>query len=195
MNRVVSTIIAAFAVIALAGCYESSTLLLDASAARQPISNYDDWTYTRDGATYHARLNPRSDGWYDYEEAAVQSDGSESEWTHYTVLLNYLESTAGMDVYIFTNWDDVENAYIYGLVAFFPDGRWRSFQPGCDFFAAPDENEWEIDVNAAQSAGAELRSDEFSDICYFTTSSSLFAAMRTVAHDPGFRKRMKNAID
>jgi len=64
----------------VAGCYESNALLLDASQPRQPITTYQDWTYGSGDKRYHARLNPRGDGWYDYSEAKIGSDGSDGDW-------------------------------------------------------------------------------------------------------------------
>lgn len=194
MNRLPLIAVAlAAAALLLAGCYESKALLLDASAARQPVAQYDDWKFTTGDTTYHARLNPRADGWYDYEKALVNDDGSEGEWEHYTVLLNYLENAAGMDVYVTAHWDDEEEAYVYALVAFSPDGFWQSIVPMCDFFAADDDAALEVDSKAAEAAGAEMYSDEFSDLCIFSTRDSLFSAMRTIARDPGFAQRVADA--
>lgn len=191
MNRALQIAAAAAGAALLAGCYESNALLLDVSAARQPITGYDDWNYTSGDTTYHARLNPRADGWYDYENAKIQDDGTEGEWEHYTVLLNYLENAAGMDVYVSANYDSAEQAYVYGLVAVKPGGSWQYVLPDCDIMA--DEQYWPLDNSAAQSAGAEMQSDEWSDVCSFTTADSLFAAMRTVARDPGFGQRVEDA--
>lgn len=195
MNRVISLVAAAIAAIWLAGCYESSSLLLDAASARQPITSYQDWTYKGGDTNYHARLTPRSDGWYNFEEATIKEDGTEGDWSHYTVLLNYLENTAGLDVYISAHWEDGDQAYLYGLVAFLPDGRWQSIQPNCDYLSSYDDAELDKDTAAAVGAGAELRSDDIADICFFSTRESLFAAMRTVARDSGFRQRIESAID
>lgn len=177
----------------LAGCYESNSMLLDASQARQPISTYQDWTYSHsDGGRYHARLNPRSDGWYEYDEASVDKDGKEGKWNHHTVLLNYLENTAGFDVYVSGTWDDDEHAYVYGIVAVEPGGRWQSFSPNCDVTADNEQN-YKLDTDAAKSAGAQLKTSDIEDVCEFATAGSLFAAMRTVAGDPGFRNRVDEA--
>lgn len=195
MNRAISLIVAALAAALLAGCYESSALLLDASAARQPIASYQNWTYKGGDTSYHARLTPRSDGWYNFEEAAIKEDGSEGDWKHYTVLLNYLENAAGFEVYISAHWEDGDNAYLYGLVAILPDGRWQSTQPNCDYLSSYDDEELDKDLAAAQAAGAEVRVEEFADICFFSTRDSLYAAMRTLARDSGFRQRIESEID
>lgn len=195
MTRIFPWAVMTVAITLLAGCYESNALLLDAAAARQPVSSYDDWKYTRGDATYHARLNPRADGWYDYEEAMIDDNGSDGDWTHYTLLLNYLENAAGMDVYIYAYWDDDEKAYMYGLVAFLPDGRWQSLQPSCDYLSADDDDQLDRDIAAAQAAGAELRSSDMADICYFSTAGSLFDAMRTLVRDNGFRQRVEGAAN
>lgn len=195
MNRAISLIIAALAAALLAGCYESSALLLDASAARQPIGSYRDWTYNSGDTRYHAHLTPRSDGWYNFEEAPIKEDGSEGDWEHYTVLLNYLENAGGLEVYISAHWRDGGNAYLYSLVAFLPDGHWQSIEPNCDYLSSYSDEELEKDVAAAEAAGAELRSDEYADTCSFTTRESLFAAMRTLVRDAGFRQRVESAID
>lgn len=185
--------VALAAVVMLAGCYESNSMLLDASQARQPISTYRDWTYSHsDGGKYHARLNPRSDGWYEYDEAPIDKDGKEGKWNHHTVLLNYLEETAGLTVYVSGMWDDSERAYVYGIVAFDPSGRWQSFTPNCDV-TAPDEKDYKLDTEAAKSAGAELKPSDVEDVCMFSTADSLFQAMRTIANDSGFRNRVDEA--
>lgn len=195
MRRIISLVAAVLAAGLLAGCYESQSLLLDASAARQPISSFQDWTYNSGDTKYHARLTPRSDGWYDFEEAAFKEDGTEGDLRHYTVLLNFLENAAGLDVYTSAHWEDGDKAYLYGLVAFFPDGRWQSIQPNCDYLSSYSDEDLDKDLAAAKAAGAELVSDEISDICVFSTRDSLLAAMRTIARDPGFRQRVESAID
>lgn len=193
MTRFVHAAVLAGAAVLLAGCYESSSMLLDASQARQPISTYQDWTYNHsDGGTYHARLNPRSDGWYEYDEAPVDKDGKEGKWDHHTVLLNYLENTSGYSVYISGTWDDSEHAYVYSLVAFDSNNRWQSFSPNCDVTAGSDRD-YKLDTESAKSAGAELKTTDVEDVCLFTTADSLFQAMRTVANDPGFANRVAEA--
>ncbi|MDE2184151.1 MAG: hypothetical protein KGJ78_14120 [Alphaproteobacteria bacterium] len=184
---------AAVAALTLGGCYESNGLLLDASAARQPISQYQDWKYGGD-TKYHARLNPRSDGWYDYEEAKIAADGSEGTWEHHTVLLNYLENANGLDLYVYATWEDSEKAYVYGVVAVRSDGWWQSVRPDCDSMSG--DPKWVgADANAATQAGGTLKSDDAGDSCQFTNSASLFQAMRNVVAEPGFWDRVQAAAN
>lgn len=193
MNRLALAATLAAAAALLNGCYESDSMLLDASASRQPVTSYQDWTYNHgDGGKYHARLNPRSDGWYEYDEAPVNDDGTDGTWDHHTVLLNYLEDSQGYQVYVSGTWDEDEHAYIYGLVAFGSDGRWQSITPSCDTMSN-NQQALTLDTNAAKSAGAQLKEGDMSDVCAFTSRDSLMAAMRTIADDPGFSSRVAAA--
>jgi hypothetical protein len=170
----------------LAGCYESKGMLLDPSVARQPISSYQDWRYGSGDNAYHARLNPRGDGWYNFEEAKIGDDGVDGEWNHHTVLMNYLENDSGNDIYVYGTWDDGEKAYIYGIVFVRGNGNWQSFAPNCNPMASGDW--YDSDVAAAQGAGAEL-----ADACTFGDAATLFQAMRNVVAAPGFWKRVDEA--
>ena len=176
----------------LSGCYESNGLLLDASASRQPIQGYQDWTYGSGDHRYHARLNPRSDGWYEYEEAKISDDGSEGDWKHHTVLLNDLDSANGADVYVYGTWDDDEKAYFYGVVAVRPGGEWQSITPNCDPLGA-DDDWYDPDVAAAKAAGASVTSKDDEDVCTFTDRDTLFQAMRNVVANPNFWDRVATA--
>lgn len=195
MNRFLLMAAAMAAAVLLAACYESKTLLLDASAARQPATSYDEWSYTSEDTTYRARLNPRSDGWYDYGRTVIQKDGSEGDWDQYAVLLNFLENFAETAVYVFGYWNDDEQAYVYGLVILEPDGAWRTILPACDYFIADDEKTLAIDVDAAKAAGAEFRLGDIEDVCVFSTADSLFAAMRSIVRHPDFPLRFEAAYD
>jgi hypothetical protein len=177
----------------LAGCYESNALLLDAAQGRQPVSTYQDWTYGSGDHKYHARLNPRSDGWYDYEEAKIADTGSEGDWKHHTVLLNYLTAAGGYDVYVFGTWDDGEKAYIYGVVVVGANGYWQSITPNCD--PVNSEEAWyKPDLNAATAAGAEVKTiDEMEDVCMFASKDALFQAMNNLIAEPGFWSRVEEA--
>ncbi len=75
----------------LSGCYESQSMLLDPSAARQPVQG-GDWTETRGGDSYHDRMIARSDGWYDFYEQDVTTNGN---WEHHVVLVNTLGVGSG----------------------------------------------------------------------------------------------------
>lgn len=177
----------------LAGCYESNALLLDAAQGRQPVSTYQDWTYGSGDHKYHARLNPRSDGWYDYEEAKIADTGSEGDWKHHTVLLNYLTAANGYDVYVFGTWDDGEKAYFYGVVVIATNGAWQSITPNCDPVNS-SEKWYQPDVDAAKQAGAEIKTiDDMEDVCLFTSAGALFNAMRNVVATPGFWDRVEEA--
>lgn len=172
----------------LAACYESQSMLLDTSDSKQPISTYQDWRYkSSSGSRFHARLNPRSDGWYEYSEAMIQNDGSEGTWKHFTVLLNYLQSANGMEIYVFGTKNSGGN-YVYGLVAFMSGGGWQSFTPDCDIMS-----EFESDLEAAKQAGASVTSTEDYDACVFTSRTSLLAAMRNVVSQPSFAGRIQKA--
>jgi len=186
-------LLACLAALVLAGCYESNGLLLDASQSRQPITTYQDWNYGSGDHRYHARLNPRSDGWYDYEEAKIAGDGSEGDWKHHTVLLNYLENANVGDVYVYGTWDDGEHAYFYGVVVGGTDGAWQSITPNCDPVGA-EEKWYQPDVAAAKQAGAEVKTiDDTEDVCMFASAGALFDAMRNVVASPGFWDRVQAA--
>jgi len=181
------------AALLLAGCYESNGLLLDVSAARQPITTYQDWNYGTGDHRYHARLNPRSDGWYDYEEAKINDDGSEAAWKHHNVVLNYLTAANGYDVYVYGTWDDGEKAYYYGVVVVGTNGFWQSVTPNCDPVNA-DEAWYKPDLGAAQAAGATVKTiDGMEDVCLFTSKEQLFQAMNNVIAEPGFWNRVQQA--
>lgn len=176
----------------LAGCYESNGLLLDAGQSRQPITTYQDWNYGSGDHRYHARLNPRSDGWYNYEEAKIDSNGAEGDWKHHTVLLNYLTAANGYDIYAFGTWDDGEKAYFYGVVVVGSNGFWQSITPSCDVVGA-DEAWYDKDVSAAKNAGATIKSGDDSDACQFTSRDQLFQALNNVVNTPGFWDRVNAA--
>ncbi len=185
------TTILILSLLLLTGCYESPDLLLDAGQARQPITAYQDWNYGSGDHRYHARLNPRGDGWYNYEEAKLDDSGKEGEWKHHTVLLNYLTAAAGYDIYVFGTWDDTEHAYLYGVVAVGTNGFWQSVTPSCDPMGG-DEAWVERDTANAKAAGAVVKSGD-SEICQFSSRDQLFAALRAVANEPGFASRVQEA--
>ncbi len=186
-------LIVLLAALLLAGCYESNGQLLDTSASRQPITAYQDWTYGSGNHKYHARLNPRADGWYDYEEAKIDSDGKEGDWKHHTVLLNYLMAANGYDVYVYGTWDDSEHAYFYGVVVTGANGFWQSITPSCDPVGA-DPDWYQPDTNAAKQAGAVVKSiDDMEDVCLFTSRDALFGAMRNLVNADGFWNRVDQA--
>ncbi len=58
--------ILAVVMLLVAGCYESSGLLLDPAAARQPITANKDWTYGSGAHRVHARLSGKPNGGLDY---------------------------------------------------------------------------------------------------------------------------------
>lgn len=186
------TTILILSLLLLTGCYESREQLLDASQARQPITTYQDWNYGSGDHRYHARLNPRSDGWYDYEEAKIDN-GNEGTWKHHTVLLNYLTNAGGFATYVFSTWDDTEKAYIYGVVAIGANGFWQSVTPSCDPVSS-DEKWYQSDVDAAKRAGADVKNiDDMEDICLFHTHDELFAAMSNIVNQSGFPGRVTEA--
>lgn len=177
----------------LAGCYESEGMLLSASDARQPITTYQDWNYGNGEHRYHARLNPRGDGWYAYDEAKIDASGREGSWKHYTVLLNYLTAANGYDVFVYGTYNDDEHAYMYGVVAVGANGFWQSITPNCDPVNA--ESAWyKPDLDAATRAGAVVKNiGEMEDICQFSSQAALFQAMRNVVAEPGFWNRVSTA--
>jgi hypothetical protein len=185
-----AALVTALAGFTLTGCYESDHMLLDASQARQPITQYQDWTYSHGDSKYHDRMNPRSDGWYEYDEAPVNSDGSDGTWEHHNVLLNYLESANGADIYVAGMWDDGEKAYVYGVIVDFPNGRWQSIFPSCD--SVMGDEKWEpLDHTAAVNAGAQA--NENKGACTFASAEVLFQAMRNLVDEPGFWDRVEEA--
>jgi hypothetical protein len=186
-------LIVVLAALLLAGCYESHGQLLDAGQSRQPLTTYQDWTYGSGDHHYHARLNPRSDGWYDYEEAKLDDSGKEGDWKHHTVLLNYLMASNGYDVYVYSTWDDSEHAYFYGVVVVGTNGFWQSVTPSCDPVGA-DPDWYQPDLAAARQAGAAVKSvDDMEDVCLFTSRDVLFDAMRNLVNTPGFWRRVNEA--
>jgi hypothetical protein len=175
----------------LTGCYESQGQLLDAGQARQPITGYQDWNYGSGDHRYHAHLNPRADGWYDYEEAKIGDNGSDGEWKHHTVLLNYMTAANGYDIYAFSTWDDAENAYFYGVVVVGANGFWQSITPNCDPIGG--EEAWVArDTADAKAAGAEVK-DADSTSCVFTSRGQLFQALNNVVNESGFWTRVNDA--
>jgi hypothetical protein len=168
-------IAAILACVLLAGCYESQSMLLDPSAARQPVASNSDYTDTRDGQAYHDRLIARSDGWYDFSEAMRNSDGTEGEWETHTVLLNDLGNSNGWALYAYGTWDDTEKAYVYGIVAVGANGVWRSAGPDCSGDDPPG-------LAPAQQAGAQIGQG----ICTFTSASGLLDALRAYTDTAAF---------
>jgi hypothetical protein len=175
----------------LAGCYESNSLLLDTSAARQPIAAGKDWTYGSGPQRVHARLTPRPDGWYDYAEARLDKNGAEGPWTRYAVVLNTLAAVNGYDLFVYGTYNRTDSAYMYGIVVVGKDGFWQSVMPNCD--PANAEARWfQADVGAARAAGGNIKAiDEYESVCHFTTREQLVAAMRNVIAAPGFWDRVK----
>jgi hypothetical protein len=178
------SVFACLACLLLANCYESQELLLNAADARQPLT-HQDWQHGSGDSIYHAELTPRPDGWYDYAFAPVRADGSEGAWEHHKLLLNDLQSVGGERLYIFGIWDNVQQAYIYGVVTVSPDGSWRAVAPSC---SARSTDEWyKSDIAAAVSAGGMHSQGD--DVCTFKSRGALFEAMRKVIANPGFRNR------
>ncbi len=171
----------------LAGCYESRVMLLDPAAARQPVKTAMDWKYTNDAGTFHARLTPRRDGRYDYQESEVDQDGSEGDPERHVALLNFLDRVSGADIYIVGMWNGNDHAYMYGLAVVRPDINWRVVFPNCDFFTS--RGGWqEADLMAAQKAFARRPNGEAG--CFFTSTASLKNAMTYVVNTPGFWTRL-----
>jgi hypothetical protein len=177
------------AALLLTGCYESRELLLDTSAARQPIASEKDWTF----GSVHARLTPKPNGWYDYAESRRNKAGRDGPWQTRKVLLNPLLSAKGFDVFVFATYSSDDAAYLYGLVAVGADGSWQSVTPSCDS-ASADAKWLAADTKAALAAGARIKAiDEVSNVCHFLKRETLFAAMRGVAANPGFWDRVADA--
>ena len=180
-------VLACLAALLLAGCYESSEMLLDASQARQPIKAGQDWKYGNGDRVYHARLTPRPDGWYDFAEARVDGDGTDGSWEQRTALLNFLKNQRGADIFIVGTWDEGEGTYLYGLVVVQPNGAWQSVVPNCDRFTA--SGGWhDSDLAAAQKAFASQTARGFG--CFFRNAASLKRAMNHVVSAPGFWERV-----
>lgn len=179
--RIIAVCLAA---VLLSGCYESNSMLLDTKLAQQPVKHHLDWKYAADEDTYHARLVPRPDGWYDYAEAEVNSDGSEGSWERRPVLLNLLRKDKTADVYMLGTWDEQEKAYLYGLVVVKPDGQWRIVMPNCDQFSA--RGNWsEQDRAAAWSSGSTMQ-------CQFSNAFALRSAMNKLVNGAGFWQRAES---
>lgn len=180
----------ALAGLLLAGCYESNQMLLNPGMAAQPIKTAADWKYQSDGDTYHAKLRPRSDGWYEFEEAQVNSDGSEGTPDHHALLLNYLERADTNDVYVFGTWNERESTFMYGIAVIRPDHTWRLLIPNCDSFTA--RGGWaSVDVDAAVKAAAQTPRGQYG--CFFTSDQSLRRAMRNLVETKTFWQRLDGA--
>ncbi|GAA0567019.1 hypothetical protein [Rhizomicrobium electricum] len=177
----------------LAGCYESNDLLLDPAAARQPIATGKDWTYGSGDRRYHARLTAKPDGWYDYAEAHLDAKGTEGPWRTHTVVLNYLTTANGYDVFVYGTYNRNDSAYMYGLIVVGKNGFWQTVMPNCD--PANADAKWlDADTDAATGAGAKIKAiDDFERVCHFTTREQLFAALRSVMVRPEFWSRVKTA--
>jgi hypothetical protein len=179
----------AAALLLLTGCYESSKLLIDPAAARQPITTAKDWTYGSGDHRVHARLSPRSDGWYDYGEARLDAKGVEGKWKSYRVVLNSFDRAGGYDVFVYGTYNGEDHAYMYGLVVVGSGGFWQTVTPNCDPITgdAPQR-----DRAAATRAGAKIASlSEVLDVCQFTSRDQLYAALHAVIAEPGFWQRVK----
>jgi hypothetical protein len=177
----------------LAGCYESSTMLLDPGAARQPIAAGKDWTYGSGDRRFHARLTPKPNGWYDYAETRLDRNGAEGPWRTHAVVLNDLAKVDGYDLFVYGTYNRTDEAYMYGLVVIGKGGFWQSVIPNCD--PANADAKWlQPDIRAAKAAGANIKAiDELESVCHFTKRDQLFAAMRNVIAAPGFWDRVKAA--
>jgi hypothetical protein len=184
--RISALLLAFLASLLLAGCYKSKGLLLDASAARQPITRYQDWTDESGSTRYHYRLNPRSDGWYDYEDAMIYSDGTEDKWAHHSVLMNDLGYANGVRLYVYATWDDEADGYVYGIVGF-GDNFWRTVSPDCG--ADPEHADVENPL-ARQIALTSGAKDDGSGECVFTDRDSLLAALRRYVNTSEFWQKL-----
>jgi hypothetical protein len=186
------TILAAVLLL-VSGCYESSDMLLDPAAARQPVASGKDWTYGNGDRRYHARLTLKPNGWYAYAEAHLDANGVEGKWRTYAVVLNDLAAADGYDLFVYGTYNKNDSAYMYGIVAVGKDGFWQSVMPNCNP-ASADAKWFQPDVKAAKAAGANIKAlDEFESVCHFTRREQLFAAMRNVIAAPGFWDRIKAA--
>jgi hypothetical protein len=168
----------------LSGCYESQSMLLDPSAARQPVQG-GDWTETRGGDSYHDRMIARSDGWYDFYEQDVTTNGN---WEHHVVLVNTLGSSRGYVTYAYGSWDDDEKAYVYGIAVILSDGSWHTVQPNCD-----DTNIDPVEKGVALQQGATIIKDgspQGGDVCEFDNTGSLLAALNAYAQTDDFWNRL-----
>lgn len=173
----------------LTGCYESSKLLLDPAAARQPVLAAQDWTYGGSDHRYHARLTPRSDGWYDYAESRLDAKGVEGRWKTYRVVLNAFDRSS--DIFVYATYNSDDHAYMYGLVVIGTGNSWQTVTPNCD---PVNGDAAQPDRKAATAAGAKIASiSEVVDVCQFTSRDQLFAALRSVIAEPGFWRRVKKA--
>ena len=105
-TAILSALLACVAV-ALAGCYASTRLLLDADAPAHPL---DDGLYQRAGGDdARLRITVRPDGWYDVEQ--VDANGVIGQ-TH-RVLLNPLPLGA---LKAFAAAEETDDGFIYGVV-------------------------------------------------------------------------------
>ncbi len=177
----------------LSGCYESNSLLLDTSQARQPLTAAKDWTTSNAEGKVHASATPRSDGWYDYTEANVSPKGKEGAKRRHAVLLNFLTNANGKDIFVYGTKHTSGAGYFYGVVVLSPDNTWKTVTPSCDPVRA-DQTWYKPDIAAAKKAGASVKSAvEKADACVFTSREALFQAMRNVVASTGFWDRVASA--
>ncbi len=150
----------------LSACFESKSLLLDPAQARNPLQDQS-WTQAGSGENadkpIQHTLKLASDGWYDYDE--------------YHVLINDLGSRDGATLYIYGAPDGSEGAYVYGILAVWPNGAWRTTRPDCSV-----EAERAIGINAGAQAPE--------DVCMFDSAPALLQAMRTYSTTDEFWKRL-----
>ncbi len=148
------------AALGLTGCYESKMLLLDPSAAIQPLAG-GDYGPVED----RRRIVPRADGWYD-EYKWRPEVGEAGEWgPPRSILLNELGDVDGRSTYAVA-LPVPEGSWLYGVVALTEDGGFIQAHPDCMLGE---------DYGIARRNGASETGE--SAICHFTDSDALIAAL------------------
>jgi hypothetical protein len=164
----VRVVILALAALVLSGCYTSTRLLLDASAAAHPL---EDGVYVRGGdKPDKIRVTLDPDGWYRVE--TYNDNGTIGE-TH-RVLANEAE-LGDRDGYALAQ--ETDDGYVYAA-AFVEQGRVYLATPDC---ADP------LDRDDAVDQGAEPQDDEaMTHNCFFKTRDALIAALSAFAGHADF---------
>ena len=158
----------ALAAAALAGCYESQALLLDAGQAVQPLATGDFQNVGEPGDNVTVRLG--ADHWY-----AVTGKGPKDKAPGETqrLLFNVLP---GGDQRRFVFANDLKGAFIYGLARRDADGKVYFNVPFCGDTPARD---------AAAKAGAAMGTKKaLGPTCTFATRASLLDALQRFAALP-----------
>lgn len=161
MVRFLKVALVGLASLVLAGCFTSTTLLLDADAAVTPLSAGD---YANDKGKRNVTVG--ADGWYD--QRVYLSSGALDNASRRMLLNRAPELESGSrSVYYFAAVDQDVN-WVYGLLVI-EGGAVYDIVPDCEFDDAAHD--------IATSEGAKYYEDEYSADCGFSDAASLKRAL------------------